>query len=165
MTYDPATLLDAKGTLGYMAPEMCPPVNGGRTKETDVYAFGMVAYEVIFGPRRGLISPGDLQTSGFGKETLEFIEQCLCGDPHRRPSAARALEHFLRVSEGSVLFDPGPSSWAQSTDNESRLDKCYHRFRIIPADHDPYSPKNLGDPARETHPPTTGSAQCLGCCW
>lgn len=164
-----------------MAPELCQ-LGGGRTKETDIYAFGVVMYEVISGgyvgetdapvhsyahpgPHRGLVRPKDLQMSGFGKGTWGFIEQCLYGNPRQRPSAAMALQHFLDVSEGSVLVDPSPSSRVRSTDSESRLDRYYHGFWIISsADHDLSSLQTSGNPASDTYLPTTSSVQCSGFC-
>ncbi|KAF9642474.1 kinase-like protein, partial [Thelephora ganbajun] len=113
------------GTPGYMAPELFS--EGAKTsKETDMYAFGMVVYEVITGVRlyrdrrpfelpllttRGLRPPRpeDLETVGFGEGTWEFTEKCWNEDGRRRPTARGAAEHFERVARTSTVVDPGPT--------------------------------------------------------
>ena len=113
------------GTFGYMAPELFSE-NAQASIEADMYAFGMVVYEVITGTppfaRRKMVElpmltiqgsrplrPGDPVPIGFGQGTWEFAERCWDGDPNRRPTASAALEHFERVSRTSTVVDPGPT--------------------------------------------------------
>jgi serine/threonine protein kinase len=92
------------------------------SKEADMYAFGMVVYEVIMGsipfdaatslPKFAFQSSGpprpeDPVGIGFGKGTWEFIEKCWDKDPERRPTAREALEHFGCAARTSTVVDPG----------------------------------------------------------
>ncbi|KAF9644426.1 kinase-like protein [Thelephora ganbajun] len=113
------------GTFGYMAPELFSE-GANVSKETDMYAFGMVVYEVITGVRlyrdRGpfelplLITQGlrpprpeDPDAVGFGEGTWEFIEKCWNKDRKQRHTAREAAEHFERVARTSTVIDPGPT--------------------------------------------------------
>ena len=126
MTFNPTTYgAGAGGTFGYMAPELFSeaPVP---SKEADMYAFGMVIYEVItgarpFGQRRMqellLLNSGGVKPNrpeepvaiGFGQGTWEFAERCWDENPERRPTAREASEHFECVSRTSTIVDPGPT--------------------------------------------------------
>ena len=123
------TRVDAGGTIGFMAPELLS--KGAKvSKEADMYAFGMMVYEVIAGVRpyrahgtcrivvltiQGLRPPrpATLAPVGFGQGTWEFAEQCWDGDPTQRPLAGAALEHFERVAKTSTVVGPGPAIWIQ----------------------------------------------------
>ena len=115
----------AGGTLGYIAPELFSE-GAEASKEADIYAFGMVVYEVItgtrpFGRRRVIelplhtarggrpIRPEDPEAVGFGQGTWEFTERCWDGSQERRPTAREALEHFERVAKTSMVVKPGPT--------------------------------------------------------
>ena len=121
-SFDPSRA-DAGGTFDYMAPELFS--EGARaSKQADMYAFGMVIYEVItgtppFGRRKvgvpALIlrgwrppRPEDPVAIGFGQGTWEFAKRCWDEDPELRPTARNALEHFEDVSRNSRDIDPGP---------------------------------------------------------
>ena len=126
MTFNPTTYgAGAGGTFGYMAPELFSeaPVP---SKEADMYAFGMVIYEVItgvrpFGQRRMqellLLNSGGVKPDrpeepvaiGFGQGTWEFAERCWDENPERRPTAREASEHFESVSRTSTIVNPGPT--------------------------------------------------------
>ena len=117
--------MDAGGTVGFMAPELL--ISGAEvSKEADVYAFGMLVYEIIAGVQPyGLRKvwevpmltlqgwrpprPDAPVPAGFGQGTWEFAERCWDGNPTRRPSARAALEHFERVAKISTVVDPGPA--------------------------------------------------------
>ena len=125
-SFDP-TRVEAGGTPGYMAPELISP--GGKvSKEADMYAFGMVIYEVIAGThpyrRRKMWDipmltiqgsrpsrPEASESAGFDPGTWEFAERCWDENPTQRPSAGAALEHFERVARTSTTVDPGPAIW------------------------------------------------------
>jgi len=108
-----------------MAPELFSE-SAKLSKEADMYAFGIVVYEVITGVRpfgdrklvelqmltlRGLrpSRPEDPVATGFGEGTWEFIEKCWDGNPKQRPTAREAVEHFERVASTSTAVDPGPT--------------------------------------------------------
>ena len=108
-----------------MAPELLSE-GSNASKEADMYAFGMVVYEVItgarpFGNRRQVELPSltllgvrpsrpeDPTAVGFSQGTWEFAERCWDGNPGRRPSSRETLEHFERVAMVSTDVDPGPT--------------------------------------------------------
>ena len=132
MTFNPTTnRMGFGGTFGYIAPELFSE-GSMPSKEADMYAFGMVIYEVItgvhpFGRRRIqellLISggvkpnrPEDPVAIGFGQGTWEFAERCWGENPERRPTAREALEHFECVAKTSMDVDPGPMIRAEVMD-------------------------------------------------
>lgn len=122
-TYFGTTKAGGGGTFGYMAPELFSE-NAEASKEADMYAFGMVVYEVITGslpfahhkvvelPVLTLKGsrppkPEDLGAIGFGQGTWEFVERCWDKNPEQRPTAREALEHFKSVVKTSTNVDPG----------------------------------------------------------
>ena len=124
MPFNPTTTV-AGGTPGFTAPELYLD-DAEPTKEADIYAFGMVVYEVVTGSHpfmqhravglqmltaSGLRpeKPDDPVASGFGQGTWEFIEKCWNEDPEQRPMAGDALNHFECVAQTSTTVGPGPS--------------------------------------------------------
>jgi len=122
------------GTPLYMAPELLFPGKFGLTKcrptqPADIYAFGMVIYEVLtgFDPfyDRGLglyevvlrvsagerpTKPGNAEEIGFGSGTWESMKNCWKQQPTRRPTVEQVLAHLARVSASSALvLHPGSS--------------------------------------------------------
>jgi serine/threonine protein kinase len=108
-----------------MAPELFSE-DAKPSIKADMYAFGMVVYEVITGARpygqRKLMEipvltvqglrpsrPEDPMPTGFGQGTWEFAERCWNENQTQRPSARAALGHFTRVAETSTVVDPGPT--------------------------------------------------------
>ena len=141
------------GTFGYMAPEMCS--EGVKPSlETDMYAFGMVVYEVITGadpfgrrtielpmytirggrPQR----PEDPVAAGFGQGTWEFVEECWDENWERRPTARETLEHFEHVAKTSMVVDPGRTipdkvlSESESDDDSYDYSECHSPDSISP---------------------------------
>ena len=121
---DPDAPKDAGGTFGYMAPELFQK-SAKPSQEADIYAFGMVVYEVVTGTRpfkrhkmvelpvlttQGSrpTKPEDPVAVGFGSGTWEFIEKCWDQSCEERPTAGAAVEHFERVAATSRDVDPGP---------------------------------------------------------
>ena len=107
------------GTYLYMAPELLDSGGARPTQPADIYAFGMVIYEVLTGcdPFHDynlgvfqlliLISNGGLPKKpsnakeiGFGSETWELVEECWGDKPTRRPTIERVLAHLARNSSG-----------------------------------------------------------------
>ena len=114
-----------------MAPEQYYPEKFGlRTrrvsKQADIYAFGMVIYEVLTGrlpfgaegyrsaeimlrviegkrPRE----PEKAEDIGFGGGTWELVQQCWHQDREERPTVEKVSEHFQRVAGTSLIVPPG----------------------------------------------------------
>jgi serine/threonine protein kinase/Tfp pilus assembly protein PilF len=108
-----ATLLTVggiAGTPGYMAPELF--YGGAPSKASDVYAFGVVAYQVLTGqlPRQPLnLTPEhsvDSLTRIFPAPWKQLLRRCLEPDPERRckdiPDALRALADASGGHSGDV---------------------------------------------------------------
>ncbi len=92
------------GTPLYMAPEA---LRGGRSLDAaaDVFAFGLVAYEVLTGRApfetpavlvaragRALPTPAPIEDASVGVVAREAIVACLSEEPGRRPGARRVCE-------------------------------------------------------------------------
>jgi len=129
-----------------MAPELFVP-SAKPSKEADMYAFGMVIFEVVtgarpFGQRRAVElllptiegtrpdRPENPTAVGFGQGTWELAEKCWDGDFGRRPTAREALEHFGRVAKTSKVVGPGPTIPGQGTTCEvpSRLESSSQSY-------------------------------------
>ena len=134
-SFDPTRVYVAGGTPSFMAPELIS-LGAPVSKEADMYAFGIVIYEVIAGthPYRsfGLIHairgirpsrPEAPEPAGFGQGTWEFAERCWDKNPTQRPSAGAALEHFERVARTSTVVDPGIAIRIQEPPDEPP-DEC-----------------------------------------
>lgn len=111
------------GSYGYMAPERLDGVDG---PEGDIYALGVVFYELVVGERLGRTSSNPSRHAGFHQaairrfsrvvgdecyEATELLSAMLDYDPAARPSA-RALEtqlrRLIRTFKGESL-----SEWAE----------------------------------------------------
>lgn len=89
---------DFAGTMGYMSPEQ---MQGGRvTPESDVYAFGLVLYEMLTGHR-------SFSASGLEPRWRSALKTCLQVDPEERFSRAGhvidAVESFQDNGDRNVL--------------------------------------------------------------
>lgn len=129
-----ASVDESKGTWSYMAPELLHPRkfglrNGRVSKQTDVYAFGIVVYEVLTGRppygagvlRQAEIilrvmegrRPSKPDKAGdicFGGGTWELARQCWDQDRDKRPTVKKILKHFRRAARTSMVVPPGPTT-------------------------------------------------------
>lgn len=118
------------GTFQYMAPELLNPEKFGErksrpTKPADIYAFGMVIYEVLTGSDPfydqadlqlahnvpdGLrpIKPSNAKDIGFGNGTWELVTNCWKANSTKRPPTERVLSHLRQVSSSSTDNPPTP---------------------------------------------------------
>jgi len=122
-----------------MAPELLYPSRFNQssarpTQPADIYAFGMVMYEVLTGSQpfydqKWVVSeltyrvvdgerpakPGNAEQVGFGGGTWELMEECWMEEPTRRPAIDRVLAHLARVAASSTVVDPTPEEPHEST--------------------------------------------------
>lgn len=123
------TTTTAGGSPLFMAPELLNPEKFGKTKirptqPADMYAFGMVIYEVLTGfdpfydqqfgvfqlVRRVLdgarpTKPGNADEIGFGNGIWELVEKCWREKSMKRPTIDRALAHLALASSSSAVPD------------------------------------------------------------
>jgi len=116
-----------------MAPELLYPqmfgLNDARvSKQTDIYAFGIVVYEVLTGyppfgagrRRQAEIilrviegqrpsKPENAGDIGFGGGTWELTQQCWNQDRGKRLKVDKIRKHFHRVAGTSKVNPPGPT--------------------------------------------------------
>ena len=129
------TTITAGGTPLYMAPELLNPEKFGKmnsrpTQPADMYALGMVIYEVLtgldpfhdqkFGTMFQLVPrvvngvrptrPANAGEIGFGSGTLELVKECWKTKSEKRPTVERALAHLARVSASSTIAAPAPKT-------------------------------------------------------
>lgn len=120
----------AGGTPLYMAPELLAPGTFGLaasrpTQPADIYALGMVVYEVLtgfdpfydlnLGPFEIVLrvsagkrptKPGNAEGIGFGSGTWELVQECWKTQSTRRPTVERVVQHLELVSASSTLVPP-----------------------------------------------------------
>jgi tetratricopeptide (TPR) repeat protein len=143
------TALGVAGTPAYMAPELFrgePP-----SKATDVYAFGIVVYEMLTGQLPHISSGNRLQTGkdapfdALPAEWKKFIRGCIDPDPSRRfqtipeavsplgftePSTAAARRHLSRrqmieLGAGASLALAG-GIWLEWPRIDQRIEQWVH---------------------------------------
>ena len=113
-----------------MAPELLSPgkfglPNGRVSKQADIYAFGMVVYEVLTGRTpfagegrwlpeiiMGVMEghrpskPENAEDIGFGKGTWELVQRCWDENRNRRPTVDSISKHFKHVATTSKVVPP-----------------------------------------------------------
>lgn len=141
----PANGDECKSTSFYVAPELLHPEKFGLgahriSKQADIYAFGMIIYEVLTGrppfgaeknrhpkvmqrvmegkrPRK----PENAEDIGFGGGTWELTQQCWHHDRKKRPTAEKLSRHFQDVRTTSPTILPGPTTPASESDGYFRV--------------------------------------------
>jgi len=136
----PANGDECKSALFYVAPELLHPEKFGLdayriSKQADIYAFGMVIYEVLtgrppFGAEKNRhqkvmqrvmegkrpSKPENAEDIGFGGGTWELTQQCWHHDRKKRPTTERLSKHFQHVETTSSIIRPGPTTPASESD-------------------------------------------------
>ena len=140
------------GTPSYMAPELLLPKKFNKesaqpTKPADIYAFGMVIFEVLTGTKvfsnwqifeivfcvvdgERPTKPDDIQKVGLGGGTWELVEDCWIQEPERRPTIEQVLAHLTLVAASSTDVGPIP----EIPHNCQELDSSSKRFMFLPDD-------------------------------
>src|ERR1700753_2121260 len=110
-----------------MAPELLDPEKFGKkhsrpTKPGDMYAFGMVVYEVLtgldpFSHKKDVaifslirlivngerpVKPRNAEEIGLGSQTWKLVKECWRSDSKNRPTVEQALKHM-----GDAVLSPG----------------------------------------------------------
>lgn len=120
------------GTPSHMAPELLFPAKFNKTsaqptKPADIYAFGMVVFEVLTGRQpfydknwqpletvfhvmdgKRPTKPSDVEEVGFGGGTWKLVEECWIEEPEGRPTIEHVLAHLIRVAASSKVVGPTP---------------------------------------------------------
>lgn len=121
------------GTTLYMAPELIHPLKFGLecsllSKEGDIYAIGMVVYEVMTGVRPfGLenfwgqqmvcavldgmrpTKPENAEAIGFGLGVWSLVEMCWREDWKQRPKTGDVRQRLTVAASWSSSVPPGPT--------------------------------------------------------
>ncbi|XP_029119257.1 LEAF RUST 10 DISEASE-RESISTANCEUS RECEPTOR-LIKE PROTEIN KINASE-like 2.2 [Elaeis guineensis] len=127
------SMADARGTIGYIAPEVFSRNFGVVSSKSDVYSYGMMVLEMVGGRQNievndrntseiyfphwiyeHLDQDGDLQVCGITKETDEIARKmvlvglwCIQTQPKNRPSMSKVVD-MLQGSVDDLRMPPKP---------------------------------------------------------
>ncbi|KAE8684687.1 putative receptor-like protein kinase [Hibiscus syriacus] len=143
--------ISARGTIGYIAPEVFCRSFGGVSHKSDVYSYGMMVLEMV-GEKENIhsqtnnpnfpiwiyerLNGADLNLEGMTAENEELIRKmiivslwCIQSNPSDRPSMTQAIE-MLQGSIESLSIPPTPFLFSppKSPENTS-----HHHFSHRPA--------------------------------
>ncbi|KAF9646448.1 kinase-like protein [Thelephora ganbajun] len=120
------------GTTPYMAPELIYPGKYGLdrsrvSREADIYAFGMVVYEVVMGVRPFSVEnrraeevifavmagerpkkPENLEAVGFGRTVWDLVDRCWVENRMQRPKTLDMRLCLTVAAAMSSSIPPGP---------------------------------------------------------
>ncbi|OAI39773.1 hypothetical protein AYO40_05465 [Planctomycetaceae bacterium SCGC AG-212-D15] len=88
------------GTQGYMAPEQCEP-DRAVTPRADIYALGVVLYEMLTGGLPLGVFPPPSRTAPVDRRVDAIVLKALEKDPVRRHASAAALAEQVRSIAGT----------------------------------------------------------------
>lgn len=96
LTVGDATLTTGlAGTPAYMAPEQFD--RGDCSVASDVYAFGVICFEMLTGQRQPIVPPRSINPA-LDQRWEDFILRCVAQDPKKRPASAKVLlSEFQRL--------------------------------------------------------------------
>lgn len=144
------------GTTPYMAPELIYPIKFGLkrsqlSKEGDIYAIGMVVYEVVTGVRPfGLENfreqqmvyaildgmrpekPENTEDIGFGRGIWEMVEKCWNQDRTRRPDTGDLRRRLTLAASWSSPVPPGRTIALPQTPDFSTHSERFATFSYSP---------------------------------
>ncbi|PHU01994.1 putative receptor-like protein kinase [Capsicum chinense] len=139
------SMLGARGTIGYIAPETVCRNLGGVSHKSDVYSYGMMVLEMVGGRKnvdvgadrtseiyfphwlyRRIEQDDELQLIGIMNEEKEYAKKvvmvslcCIQTDPSNRPSITKVVE-MLEGNLDSMQIPPKPYLYSSSrTDVDS----------------------------------------------
>ena len=153
------------GTTPYMAPELMHPVKFGLnqsrlSREGDIYAIGMVVYEIVTGVRPfGLenfggpemvcvvldgmrpAKPENAEAIGFGGGVWDLVERCWNEDRTQRPGSGDVRQRLTVAASWSPSVPPGPMAVLPPVPDLSAYSRTVHLFRT----REPLTPIDRGE--------------------
>ncbi|WZY68813.1 hypothetical protein YC2023_001053 [Brassica napus] len=91
------SLLDARGTIGYIAPEVFSKNFGEASHKSDVYSYGMVVLEMI-----GAKNKRRAETSRFNPSSMNFPEW-IYDDLERKETVRLVGDHIMEEEEEKIV--------------------------------------------------------------
>ncbi|KAG7542394.1 Protein kinase-like domain superfamily [Arabidopsis thaliana x Arabidopsis arenosa] len=91
------SMLDARGTVGYIAPEMFSKNYGGVSHKSDVYSYGMVVLEMIGATKRE-----EVETSTTNKSSMYFPDW-VYEDLERKETMRILEDHRIEEEEEKIV--------------------------------------------------------------